>query len=103
MSGRSVSIQADAVADERLTGADLTVLVAIGFHTDRAGWCKDRQDEIAKKARLARGTVIAVLKRLARFGYVEVFKAENGDRSATKYRVILDAARAPEVAAAPAA
>jgi hypothetical protein len=92
---RSVGIPAAAYEDTRLTGADLNVLGAISFHTDRAGWCRDKQPEIARIARLARGTVIVTLKKLARLGYVEVFRSENGDRNATKYRAIMDTARAP--------
>ena len=92
---RFSAIPSAAIDDERLTGADLNVLAALGYHTCKDGWCWPSQDTIAKKARLSRQFVVESMKRLVRWGYVERYIPENKDLSKIKYRVILDVAAAP--------
>lgn len=92
---RFSAIPSAAIDDERLTGADLNVLAALGYHTCKDGWCWPSQETIAKKARLSRQFVVQSMKRLIRWGYVERYIPENGDLSKIKYRVILDVAAAP--------
>ena len=93
---RFAPVPSVAVDDERLSNLDLLVLMALGYHTDAAGWCWPSQSTIAKKARLNRTTVTACIKTLIKLGYVELYRPENGDLSKTRYRVIMDTARAPE-------
>ena len=95
MSARFSAVPRAAIDDDNLTHLDLLVLMALGCHTDEAGWCWPSQATLAKKARLSRNSVTASIRNLVKFGYVEVFKPENGDLSKIRYRVILDTARAP--------
>lgn len=92
---RFSAIPSAAIDDMRLTGADLNVLAALGYHTCKDGWCWPSQDTIAKKARLSRQFVVESMKRLIRWGYVERYIPENKDLSKIRYRVILDVAAAP--------
>jgi DNA-binding MarR family transcriptional regulator len=91
---RFSAIPSAAVEDDRLSGADLNVLVALGYHTCKDGWCWPSQDTIAKKARLSRQFVVESMKRLIRWGYVERY-IENNNTRKIRYRVILDLANAP--------
>ena len=58
---RFAPVPSAAVDDERLSNLDLLVLMALGYHTDAAGWCWPSQSTIAKKARLNRTTVTACI------------------------------------------
>jgi hypothetical protein len=95
MTARFSAIPRLAIDDDRLSANDLLVLMALGCHTDEAGWCWPSQTTLAKKARLSRNTVTLSMKALVKRGYVEIFKPANGDLSKIRYRVILDTARAP--------
>jgi len=92
---RFAAIPSAAIEDTRLTGADLNVLAALGYHTCKDGWCWPSQDTIAVKARLSRQFVVESMKRLIRWGYVERY-IENNNTRKIRYRVILDVANAPE-------
>ena len=91
---RFSAIPSAAIEDMRLTGADLNVLAALGYHTCKDGWCWPSQDTIAAKARLSRQFVVESMKRLVRWGYVERY-IENNNTRKIRYRVILDVANAP--------
>jgi DNA-binding MarR family transcriptional regulator len=90
------AVSSAALDDERLNGNDILVLAALGYHTDKNGWCYPSQEKLATKARLSRQSVSTSMKRLVRFGYVERYIPENGNLAKISYRRILDTARAPQ-------
>ncbi len=92
MSGHLAVIPARAVTDARVTPAALRVLLAIGSHTDRNGWCRVKEDTLATMIGVSRPAVSRQVSVLRKLGYVEV---ERTGRS-SRYRVVLDV---PEAAA----
>lgn len=92
---RFSAIASAALDDDRLTGPEILVLAALGYHTDKTGWCWPSQDTLAKRARLTRQTVSECMRRLISLGYVERYIPENRDLSKIRYRPVLDASSAP--------
>jgi hypothetical protein len=90
-------VSSAALDDTRLTGPDILVLAALGYHTDKTGWCWPSQDTIATRARLTRQTVSECMKRLVSFGHVERYIPDDGNLAKIRYRPVLDASSAPEV------
>lgn len=90
------AVSSAALDDDRLLGNDILVLAALGYHTDKNGWCWPSQKKLSEKARLTRQSVSDAMRRLVKFGYVERYIPENGDLSKIRYRRILDTARAPD-------
>lgn len=93
---RFSAVSSSALDDTRLTGPDILVLAALGYHTDKTGWCWPSQETIATRARLTRQTVSECIKRLVGFGHVERFIPDDGNLAKIRYRPVLDAASAPE-------
>lgn len=86
MSGHLVIIPARAVTDQRVSPAAFRVLSALGSHTDRAGWCRVKQDTIAALLGASRQAVSKQLLVLEELGYVGVVRTGRSSR----YRVLLD-------------
>jgi len=93
---RFSAVSSAALDDDRLTGPDILVLAALGYHTDKTGWCWPSQDTIATRARLTRQTVSECMKRLVSFGHVERYIPDDGNLAKIRYRPVLDAASVPE-------
>lgn len=88
-----------AVTDDRLSGRDLQVLALLGRHTNRKGWCRRSQVEMAKELHCGRATVFRSMKRLLETDYVERLATGRGKAapdpdkqpfSAFWYRVKID-------------
>lgn len=79
----------EAATDARLTRNDCRVLMALGRHTDRNGWCVRKQGPLAADLGLSRRSVIRIVQRLERFGYliVDQRRADNGGKLACGYRL----------------
>lgn len=86
MSGHLAVVPAAAVTDERVGSAALRVLLVLGSHTDKAGWCRVKQATVASLLGVGRTAVVAHLAHLADLGYVEVKRT---GRSSV-YRVVLN-------------
>ena len=85
-------IPAAAGTDRRFKGSDLQILVLIGRHTDRNGWCRLNQGKLAALLDLSRSTVNRSISRLCELGYLEIrqhFRADGG-QAASSYRVRMD-------------
>lgn len=85
-------IPAAAGTDRRFKGRDLQILVLIGRHTDRNGWCRLNQGKLAALLDLSRSTVNRSISRLCELGYLEIrqqFRADGG-QAASSYRVRMD-------------
>lgn len=85
-------IPAAAGTDRRFRGSDLQILVLIGRHTDRNGWCRLNQRKLAMLLDLSRSTVNRSISRLCELGYLEIrqhFRADGG-QAASSYRVRMD-------------
>lgn len=94
-------IPAGAVLDPQLEARDLQVLCLFGRHTDRKGWCRRSQVQMAKEIGCARSTVQASIERLIEAGWLQRRAANDlhtpGVRdSAHEYRVVLDVADDPQ-------
>lgn len=98
---RFSAVSSAALDDKRLSGADILVLAALGYHTDKAGWCFPSQATIAERARLSRQAVNDCMKRLVKFGYVERYIPESGNLREIRYRTVLDGTSAPEAVETP--
>lgn len=81
---------ARALEDETITDADLRVLAAIGVHTDRNGDCRLFVRTILKRAKVARSTFFASIKRLEAAGLIARVSGRMKGQSSS-YTVILDA------------
>lgn len=88
-----------AATDRRLKGRDLQVLALLGRHTDRRGWCRRSQVEMAKELGCGRATLFRAMLRLLDLGYVERLATGRGKAmpdpnkqpfSAFWYRVKID-------------
>lgn len=101
-------IPAGAVLDRRLKARDLQVLCVFGRHTDRKGWCRRSQVQMAKEMGCARSTVQGSIERLVEAGWLQKRMLstphQSGERdSAHEYRVVLDRDdEAQDVVATPA-
>lgn len=98
---RFSAVSSAALDDDRLSGADILVLAALGYHTDKGGWCFPSQATIARRARLSRQAVNDCMKRLVKLGYVERYIPESGNLREIRYRTVLDGTSAPEAVEAP--
>lgn len=89
---------ARAVFDERLTAIDVRVLAALGTETDRQGWVRMSQGEIADRLNVHRVSINRCVKRLVEFGYVQhvTQTLSKMGKTASLYRVLTDLS-APEV------
>ena len=82
---------ARAVFDPHLTAIDVRVLAALGTYSDRQGWCFPAQSTLAERCNVARQSVVASIKRLAEFGYIQVTPQVTGKgRQINLYRVLMD-------------
>jgi hypothetical protein len=107
MSGHNYRISvipAGAVIDPRLKAQDIRVLALLGRHTNKHGWCRRSQTEMAKELGCSRGTVQGAIARAVEAGWVEVKLEGRGsvgpdpDKqpfAAHSYRVLLDGEREP--------
>lgn len=83
---------ARAVFDARLTHADKVVLAALGSYTNGEGWCFPSQKTLCERIGVARSTLCAALKKLAKHGYIAVRPrtAKGRGKVGNEYRVLTD-------------
>lgn len=91
-------VPADACYDQNLSHGDLRILLAIGHHTDRAGWCHFSQGKLAARLGLARETVNRSTRKLVEAGYLQKYDMRiEGRGNLCRYRILMDRPEAPEV------
>lgn len=84
-------IPAQAIFDKRLSPRDITVLAAIGTHTDKSGWCFPSQGTLGKMLGISRPMVNRVIKHLQNSGYLQVVQKFNGkSQTVNLMRVLMD-------------
>ena len=86
-------IPASAVVDSRLSLRELSVLAAIGIHTDRNGWCYPSSERLGEMLGVSGGMVRQSVAALARCGYVQIVKRsrEDGGQTSNAIRILMDA------------
>lgn len=96
---RFAIMPAAAVTDTRLTTRDLTVLAAIGVHTDRNGWCYPSQGRLGEMLGITRQAVQKSMRALTGAGYVQIVARVRGDGAQTSnaMRVLFDTEHPLEV------
>lgn len=101
---RETRLAAEVAADKRLqrrSGA-LRVLLLLGRHTDRDGWCRRSQARMADELGVRRAAVVSAIATLKRLGWLEV-KAErraDGGNASASYRIVVPVAQ-PDLFAEP--
>jgi DNA-binding MarR family transcriptional regulator len=90
--GRFSIIPASAVTDERLSLRDLSVLAAIGLHTDRDGWCYPTLGRIGELLGVTRQAVQKSMRVLCDCGYIETRerRRDDGGQASNRMRVLYD-------------
>lgn len=90
--GRFSIIPASAVTDQRLSLRDLSVLAAIGLHTDRDGWCYPTLGRIGELLGVTRQAVQKSMRVLCECGYVEMRerRRDDGGQASNRMRVLYD-------------
>lgn len=90
--GRFAIIPARALDDAELGAAALKVLLVLGTHADREGWCFPSQDTVADRLGVSRQAVGKQIAALARLGYLEIHKTlrPDGRQGVNRYRVLYD-------------
>lgn len=91
-------IPAAAVIDSRLSLRELSVLCAIGIHTDRNGWCYPSSERLGEMLGVSGGMVRQSVAVLAKCGYVQIVgrRREDGGQSSNAIRVMMDAEQPSE-------
>lgn len=89
---RFAIMPAAAVTDTRLSTRDLSVLAAIGVHTDRNGWCYPSLGRLGDMLGISRQAVQKSMRVLTAAGYVQaVARArEDGGQASNRMRVLFD-------------
>jgi len=87
MSRQFVIIPAAAFFDRRLQPIQLRVLGALGYHTDRNGWCNPGVTTMANLTGVTPGTVSKSLTVLESLGIIEVTRNK---RRGNRYRVLYE-------------
>lgn len=96
---RYAIVPAAALLDKRLNPRDITVLCALGQHTDKHGWCKPSYARIGKMLGVSRQSVSKSVARLQEAGYVETRKRidpDTGSQTSNLTRVVMDTKTAQE-------
>lgn len=90
---RFAIIPASAVLDRRLSLRELSVLAAIGMHTDRNGWCFPSSERLGEILGVSGAMVRRSIGVLQEHGYLEVRARRNADggRTSNLIRVRFDA------------
>lgn len=85
-------VPARAASDPRLGAAACRVLLAIGAHVNRDGWCWPSFATIADMVGTGRQAVMRQVGELVDLGYLERQhrKRENGSAASNAYRIIFD-------------
>jgi len=91
-------LPAAAVVDSRLTLRELSVLAAIGIHTDRNGWCYPSSERIGQMLGIQGAMVRKSIARLAEAGYVHLVgrKRDDGGQTSNAIRILMDAVHPAE-------
>lgn len=89
---RFAIMPASAVTDARLSTRDLSVLAAIGVHTDRNGWCYPSLGRLGEMLGISRQAVQKSMRSLTAAGYVQtVARArDDGGQASNRMRVLFD-------------
>lgn len=92
-------IPAAAVLDTRLTLRELSVLAAIGLHTDRDGWCYPSSERLGDLLGVSGAMVRRSIAALTQAGYLQVRKryAKDGGQTSNLMRVLFDSEHPAEV------
>jgi biotin operon repressor len=90
---RFAVIPAAAVLDTRLSLRELSVLSALGLHTDKAGWCYPSSERLGELLGVSGAMVRRSIGTLQACGYVEIRPRTNrdGGRASNLIRVLFDA------------
>jgi len=97
-------IPAGAVLDSRLSLRELSVLAAIGLHTDRHGWCFPSSERLGEMLGVSGQMVRRSIAALEAAGYVQTVArfAEDGGRLSNRVRVLFDSAPPSDALRTPA-
>ena len=89
---RFAVIPASAIADKRLSLRELSVLAALGLHTDRNGWCWPSSSRLGEMLGVSGGMVRQAIASLAGYGYVDIQPRQRADGGQTSnlIRVLFD-------------
>ena len=80
-----------ALLDIRLSPRDITVLAALGSHTDKAGWCFPSLSRIGEMLGISRQAVQKSYKTLRLCGYVQsIAQFRDKEQTANLTRVLFD-------------
>ena len=80
-----------ALLDIRLSPRDITVLAALGSHTDKAGWCFPSLSRIGEMLGISRQAVQKSYKTLRLYGYVQsIAQFRDKEQTANLTRVLFD-------------
>lgn len=85
-------LPASAIVDSRLTLRELSVLAAIGIHTDRNGWCFPSSERLGEMLGIRGPMVRKSIAALASYGYLEVRERfrDDGSQTSNAIRVLMD-------------
>ncbi|MBN8994307.1 MAG: helix-turn-helix domain-containing protein [Rhizobiales bacterium] len=80
----------DIATDQRLNAFQLRVILFLGRHTDRDGWCRRRQRFVAQGLGVSVRHVSRTISILRELGYLEVHatEADHGGTGASWYRLV---------------
>lgn len=107
MSPRYSIVPGDTGYNTSLTDFDCRILVCIGSHTDKNGWCYLNQGKLAERLGKTRRGVNGSVRRLCELGYLEkrdLRSSENGSdrQNICFYRVVMDRGEPPMTVENPA-
>ena len=89
---RYAVLPATALLDKRLSLRDVSVLGALGIHTDKQGWCTPSQGRIGAMLGISRHTVAKSIVHLRDCGYLVVSarRGDGGGQTSNLMRVVMD-------------
>ena len=89
---RYAVLPATALLDNRLSLRDVSVLGALGIHTDKQGWCTPSQGRIGAMLGISRHTVAKSVAVLRECGYLVVSarRGDGGGQTSNLMRVVMD-------------
>ncbi|QPS78621.1 helix-turn-helix domain-containing protein [Delftia lacustris] len=89
---RYAVVPATALLDNRLSLRDVSVLGALGIHTDKQGWCTPSQGRIGAMLGISRHTVAKSVAVLRECGYLVVSarRGDGGGQTSNLMRVVMD-------------
>ena len=90
-------IPLSAILDKRLTLRDLSVIAAIGSHTDKNGWCYPSLARIGQMLGISRQAVQKSMRHLKEHGYLQIVAQFSGKAQVVNNtRVLFDAIQPEE-------